>query len=217
MSRLYVVGMDVAARIDPNQHDRFFLRQRFRMVVNEYEFSLPGPDGGPGQPFCFVRQRPFKFKEDIGFYTDDSRSVELMRIKARQRFDPRARYDVAAADGSKIGEIQKVFGASLLRSTYRLYDSSGQEVATVSEKSLIVALIRRAVHLIPFVENFANWLPIPYHFTLEHNGVELGSHRRQLGKLLDVYAIDMSGDPTRTVDRRLVLAIAVAMDALQAR
>ncbi len=210
--------MSIPAPVDPNEYDRFILRQRFRFVVNEYEFSLPGPDGEkPGQTFCFVRQRPFKFKEDIRFYRDESRTIELMRIKARQRFDPRARYDITAADGSKIGEIQKVFGASLLRSTYRLYDASGNEVATATEKNLIVALFRRLVGFIPYVENVANWLPIPYHFVFERNGTELGSHRRHLWKLMDVYTIDLSGDLERSIDRRLILATAVGMDALQAR
>jgi hypothetical protein len=204
--------------VDPNQHDRFILRQRFRLVVNHYEFSLPGPDGEtPGPPFCFVRQRPFKFKEDIGFYTDESRSIELMRIKARQRFDPRARYDVTAADGTKIGEIQKVFGASLLRSTYRLYDATGSEVAIATERNLAVALFRRVVGFIPYITNVANWLPIPYHFVFQRNSHELGTHRRHLWKLHDIYTIDLSGDLERSLDRRLILAIAVGMDALQAR
>ena len=204
--------------VDPNMHDRFILRQRFRPIVNEYEFSLPKDNTDePGPPFCFVRQRRFKFKEDIRFYADDSRSVELMRIKARQRFDPRARYDVETADGNKIGEIQKVFGASLLRSTYRLYDTQGAEVATAAEQSLPIALFRRAVGFIPYVENVADWLPIPYHFTFERDGVVLGSHRRHIGKFRDVYTIDLSGDPGRSIDRRLILAIAVGMDALQAR
>ena len=210
--------MSTPFSVDPNQHDRFILRQRFRPVVNEYEFSLPVGNGDePGPPFCFVRQRRFTFKEDIRFYADDSRSIELMRIKARQRFDPRARYDVTAADGSKIGEIQKVFGASLLRSTYRLYDATGAEVATAAEHSLPVALFRRAIGFVPYVENVAGWLPIPYHFTFERDGLVLGSHRRHIGKLRDVYTIDMSGDSQRSVDRRLILAIAVGMDALQAR
>jgi uncharacterized protein YxjI len=212
------MSMSAPFSVDPNQHDRFILRQRFRLVVNEYEFSLPGPDGeSPGQPFCFVRQKPFKFKEDIRFYTDDSHSIELMRIKARQRFDPRARYDVTAADGSKIGEIQKVFGSSLLRSTYRLYDAGGSEVATATERNVAVALFRRLVGFIPYVENVANWLPIPYHFVFLRDGTEVGSHRRHLWKLRDHYTIDLSGDVGRTVDRRLILAIAVGMDALQAR
>jgi len=211
--------VSISTSIDPNKHDRFILRQKVRLVINEYEFSLPAPGDGdsPGQTFCFVRQARFKFKEDIRFYTDESRSVELMRIKARQRFDPRARYDVTAADGSKIGEIQKVFGASLLRSTYRLYDSSGREVATATEQNQIVALFRRLVGFVPYLDNIANWLPIPYHFVFLRNGSELGSHRRHMWKIRDTYTIDLSGDPGHTLDRRLVLAIAVAMDALQAR
>lgn len=215
---LYLGPVSTSISIDPNQFDRFILRQKFRFVVNEYEFSLPGPDGEtPGQAFCFVRQKPFKFKEDIRFYTDESQSYELMRIKARHRFDPRARYDVVSADGSKIGEIQKVFGASLLRSTYRLYDAAGNETATATERSLAVALIRRVVGFIPYLANVSNWLPIPYHFVFQRNGTELGTHRRHMWKLVDRYTLDLAGDPQRTLDRRLVLAIAVGMDALQAR
>jgi hypothetical protein len=36
-------------------------------------------------------------------------------------------------------------------------------------------------------------------------------------KFRDTYTIDMTADRDRTVDRRLVLAVAVGMDALQAR
>src|SRR5919199_3787192 len=128
------------ARVDPNQHDRFLRRQRIRPMVNQYEFALLDEDGTEPEPFCFVQQARFKFKEDIGFYTDETRSTEVMRIKARQRFDPAARYDVTAADGTKIGEIQKVFGKSLLRSTYLLYDAAGKEIAIATEKSMAVAV-----------------------------------------------------------------------------
>src|SRR5215218_11378771 len=121
------------------QHDRFILRQRFRPVINQYEFTLPGPDGEPGEPVAFVEQKRFKFKEDIRFYTDDTKTQELMRIKARQRFDPRATYDITDDLGGKIGAIQKVFGASLLRSTYRILGPDGLEVATAMEKSMGVA------------------------------------------------------------------------------
>ena len=199
------------AAVDPNQHDTFVLRQWIRLVINQYEFSLA--DDEP--PFCFVEQARFKFKEDIRFFADDSKSVELLRIKARQRFDPRATYDITGPDGQKIGEIQKVFGASLLRSTFAIRDGSGEIRA--QEKSLGVALFRRLVGFIPYVENFANWLPIPYHFTFERDGKVLGENRRRIGKFRDIYDIDLSGDPERTVDRRMILAAAVGMDALQAR
>jgi uncharacterized protein YxjI len=205
--------------IDPNQHDRFVLRQHIKPVINQYEISVAGPDGVPGEPVCFVEQKRFTFKEDIRFFTDDSKQVELMRLKARQRFDPRARYDVTDDRGEKIGEIQKVFGESLMRSTYRLYDASGAEVASARERNVVVALFRRLVDLVPYIGDFADWLPIPYHFDFVHEGEVLGSHERRTGlfKFRDVYDIDLSGDAQRTLDRRLVLANAVGMDALQAR
>jgi uncharacterized protein YxjI len=197
--------------INPNEHDRFVLKQKFAPVINRYEFSLA--DGEP--PFCFVEQRRFTFKEDIRFYTDASKSVELLRIKARQRFDPRATYDVTDPTGTKIGEIQKVFGRSLFRSTYEIHAPTG--VVTAQEQNPVIALFLRLVDFIPYVGDFADWLPIPYHFEFRRDGDELGSHRRRFGTFRDTYDIDMSGDPERTVDRRLVLAIAVGMDALQAR
>ena len=205
--------------IDPNQHDRYVMRQRIRPVINQYEITLAADDGQSGEPVAFVEQARFKFKEDIRFYADDSKQVELMRLKARQRFDPRARYDVTDDRGGKIGEIQKVFGESLLRSTYRLYDGSGAELATARERSVFVALVRRLVGFIPYVGDYADWLPIPYHFDFVRGDQVLGSHERRTGlfKFRDVYDIDMSADPERSVDRRLVLAIAVGMDALQAR
>jgi uncharacterized protein YxjI len=203
--------------VDPNDHDRFLLRQRIRPVVNQYEFFLPDGAGAAGPEICFVEQKRFKFKEDIRFYADDSKAQEILRIKARQRFDPRARYDVTDPGGLKVGEIQKVFGASLLRSTYALFDASGQETARAREKNLAVALFRRLVGFVPYVGGLADWLPIPYHFEFRRGDEVLGTHSRQAFKFRDTYTIDMAGDPQRTIDRRLILAIAVGMDALQAR
>jgi uncharacterized protein YxjI len=209
--------MNSLAQVDPNDHDRFVLRQRIRLVINQYEFSLAQDGDEPGPPFLFVEQKRFKFKEDIRFYTDDSKTTELFRIKARQRFDPRARYDVTAADGTKIGEIQKVFGKSLLRSTYQLFDASGAEVAVAHERRLFTALFRRLVGFVPYVGDFADWLPIAYHFDFIRGEEKIGEHNRKRWSFRDVYTIDMSGDPQRTIDRRLILANAVGMDALQAR
>jgi len=201
-----------------NAQDRFILRQRIKLVINQYEFSLPQADSDePGTPFCFVEQKRFKFKEDIRFFTDDSKQNELLRIKARQRFDPRARYDVTGVGGEKIGQIQKAFGKSLLRSTYLLYGANDEELATVNEKNLPVAIFRRIVGFIPFIGGFADLMPIAYDFEFRHGEELLGTNTRRRWKFRDVYTIDMSPDAERTVDRRLVLALAVGQDALQAR
>ena len=195
--------------VDPNEHDRFVIRQRIRPVVNQYEISLPDEP-----PFCFAEQKRFTFKEDLRFYADDTRSQELMRIRARQLFDPAATYDITAPGDNKLGEIQKRFGRSLLRSSYEVRGRHG--TVEVQERNLAVALLRRLVGLIPYLGDFADWLPIPYHFTFSLDGRELGVHRRRIG-IRDVYDLDLGGDPDRVLDRRLALATAVGLDALQAR
>jgi uncharacterized protein YxjI len=201
--------------VDPTHRDRFFLSQRFRPMVNQYEVSTLGDDGkSAGEPVCFVEQKRMKLKEDLRAYTDDSKTDEVFRIKARQVFDPRARYDVTDAQGKQIGQLAKAFGKSLLRSTWRIYDGEGSELAWARERSLIVALYRRVIGWIPYVGDFA--FPIPYHFDYYVGDERIGGLERILG-LRDSYRLDVSGDANRVIDRRVVLALAVGLDALQAR
>jgi uncharacterized protein YxjI len=203
------------ASVDPSPHDRFFISQRVRPIVNQYEVSTLGPDGrSAGERVCFVEQKRMKLKEDLRAFADDSKTAEVFRIKAQQVFDPRARYDVTDANGQPIGQLAKSFGQSLLRSTWRIYGADGTEIAWARERSLLLALFRRVVELIPFVGDFA--FPIPYHFDYLVGDERIGSLERILG-VRDRYRLDVSGDTERAIDRRVALALAVGMDALQAR
>ena len=202
--------------LDLNAQDRFVMRQRVKLVINQYEFSVPD-EAGDGEPFCFVEQKRFKFKEDIRFYADESKKRELLSIRARQRFDPRARYDVELPDWTKVGEIQKVFGKSLLRSTYVIYGADGEEVARTRERSVPVAIFRRIIGWVPYVGAFADFLPIAYDFEFFRGDRLIGIHRRRRWQWRDIYDLDFTADSDRALDRRLILAIAVGMDALQAR
>jgi uncharacterized protein YxjI len=205
------------APADPTQHHRFFLAQRFRPMVNQYEVSTLGADErSAGDPVCFVEQKRMALKEDLRAFIDDSKTAEVFRIKAQQVWDPRARYDVTDAQGQHVGQLSKVFGKSLLRSTWRIWDTAGNEIGWARERSLFVALFRRLVGLVPFIGGFADLLPIPYHFDYFVQEERIGGLERILG-VRDRYRLDVSGDARRRIDRRLVLALAVGMDALQAR
>ena len=112
--------------------DRFILRQRFAAGGQPLRVlaARRGRPSARSATICFAEQKRFKFKEDIRFYTDDTKTTEVMRLKARQRFDPAARYDVTDAQGNTIGEIHRRPSApSLIRSTYVIYDADGEETA----------------------------------------------------------------------------------------
>ena len=59
-------------------------------------------------------------------------------------------------------------------------------------------------------------IPILYHFDFYRGDQPIGSLERRFG-IRDRYVLDVSGDTERAIDRRLAIALAVAMDALQAR
>jgi uncharacterized protein YxjI len=203
--------------VDPNLHDRFLVSQRFRPMINQYEVSTLGPDDkSPGEPVCFVEQKRMKLKEDLRAFTDDSKAAEVFRIKAQQVWDPRARYDVTDAQGQPIGQLQKVFAKSLLRSTWRIYDATGDEIAWARERSMLVALVRRLIGLVPFIGEFLELLPIPYHFDYYEADDRIGGLERILG-VRDRYRLDVSGDTERKLDHRVAIALAIGLDALQAR
>ncbi len=187
--------------------DRFVVDQLIRPIANLYRISTDG------QPVAFVRQKKLALKEDIRFFADESETTELFRIKARAMLELGGRYDVTTPDGERIGAVEKVFGRSLLRSTWRVRDAAEVEVAVVQERSQAVAIIRRLVDFVPWVGEF---IPIPYHFTFAGDGGELGELRRKLS-VRDRYVLDLSADAERRLDRRVAIALAVTLDALQGR
>jgi hypothetical protein len=193
-------------------HDAFFIDQLIRPIANLYRISTLGSDGGPGQPVAFVRQKKLSIREDIRFFADESETDELFRMKARQVFDVRGRYDVTSREGERIGTLEKVLGISFIRSTWRVYDASEQQVALAQEKSIHVALLRRLIDFVPYGE----FAPIVFQFTILMDGREVGELRRPLG-VRDRYTLSIGGDPDRRLDRRVVVALGIALDALQSR
>src|ERR671924_626521 len=121
---------------------------------------------------------------------------------------------LAALESSDRFLIQQVFGLSLLRSHWRVRDSDGNELLEAHESSWIVALIRRFADFGPDWLSLLTWLP--FNFVLKRNGEQIGTYKRVLGKLRDRYVLEL-GDGAKGVDRRLILAFAVALDALQDR
>jgi uncharacterized protein YxjI len=193
-------------------HDAFFVDQLIRPIANLYRISTLGPGDAPGEPLAFTRQRKLAIREDLRFFADDSETTELFRIKARQVFEVRGRYDVTTPAGDRIGVLEKVFGISLLRSTWRILDADERQVAMAQEKSMPVAILRRAIDFAPYGE----LIPIVFQFAISVDGRQVGELRRPLG-IRDRYILRLAGDPDRRIDRRVAVALAIALDALQSR
>ena len=88
-----------------------------------------------------AEQKKIAFKEQVTFFSDETRTRPVFAFSARKVMDFSSGYDITDEAGQQIGFFRKDFGASLLRSTFHLegpgYAGTGQE------RSQLVALLRR--------------------------------------------------------------------------
>jgi uncharacterized protein YxjI len=195
--------------------NRFLIQQIFKPLANEYRISIPAPGSTEeGRPILYVKQKKLKIREDIRFRTSENDNApHVFMIKARTVFEFRGRHDVLDAEGNQIGLLEKVFGLSLLRSHWRVKDPEGKELFEAHEASWPISIIRRVADFGPDWLSLLAWLP--FNFVLKREGEQVGTYRRVLGKLRDRYVLEL--EPAFDADRRLVIAFAVALDALQDR
>ncbi len=195
-------------------YDRFLVDQLIRPIANLYRVTpLAAGEAPVGPPLAYVRQKKLALKEDIRFYGDEGETQELFRIAARSVLDiGGSRYDVLAG-GERIGFLWHKFKESLIRTTWHVGGPNEEELALARERSLVGAVLRR---VIDFVPEYGGWIPIPYNFDFLVDGSVVGRMDRKF-KLRDQYVLDLSGDTDRKVDRRVAIALAIALDALQNR
>ncbi|MBB4933341.1 uncharacterized protein YxjI [Lipingzhangella halophila] len=179
------------------------IRQRIRMMVNQYEVRAALPDGSEGDLLAFAQQKRMAFKEQVTLYTDDSKQYPVLSFKARQVVDLGATYDVFDAQGQPIGLFRKDFKQSILRSTWHVEQPQFPPVVG-QERNQILGVLRRLSDLAKI---------IPYHFDFTANGDPVFAIDKQWG-LRDRYSVEIANP---YIDRRLVIAMAVAADALQGR
>jgi uncharacterized protein YxjI len=195
--------------------DRLLIQQVFKPIANEYRISVPTPGSSEeGRPLLYVKQKKMKIKEDIRFRLSPDDDAHLFMIKSKSVFEFRGRHEVLDAEGQVIGMLEKDFTRSLLRSHWHVRDTAGNDLLEAHEASWIVALVRRIADIGVDWLSLLAWLP--FNFVLRRGDQQVGSYKRVLGKFRDRYLLEL-GPEVGDVDRRLIVAFAVGLDALQDR
>jgi uncharacterized protein YxjI len=194
--------------------DRFLIQQVFKPIANEYRISARPAGAEEGTPLLYVKQKKMKIKEDIRFRLSPDGEEFLFMIKSKSVFEFRGRHEILDSDGNAIGLLEKVFGKSLIRSHWVVRGPGGEELFESHEASWPIAILRRIGQIGPDWFSLLEWLP--FNFVLNRDGEQAATYKRVLGTFRDRYVLEL-GPGLAGVDRRLVLAFAVALDALQDR
>lgn len=160
-----------------------------------------------GNVAFYSKMKAFKLKEDLRIYSGEDMGEELLTIKARSILDLGATYDVTdAATGEKVGALRRKGLRSILRDQWLILDASDREVGKIEEDSMVMALIRR------FLTNL-----IPQTFSGTMGDAPVLTFTQRFNPFIQKIDLDFSMDPGRRLDRRLGIAAAVLLCAIEGR
>lgn len=170
------------------------------------KFWIYGPDGSVQ---FYVERKAFSLKEAIKVFGDEAKTQHLLSIGARNILDISATYDVTdEATGKKVGALRRKGLKSILRDEWLILDTSDQEIGTIQEDSMAMAMIRRFV---------PGGNLIPQKYSLSIGGQSVGFIKQHFNPFILKYDVDFSADGGNTLDRRLGIAAVTMMLIIEGR
>jgi uncharacterized protein YxjI len=121
------------------QFPQYLLKRQVFALTGKFRFYDPS-----GNLVMFSEQKMFRLREDIRVYADETKTQEVLTIKARQILDFSAAYDVMDGSiGQKVGVLRRKGLRSILRDEWEVLDANDQPVGLLFEDSMGLALLRR--------------------------------------------------------------------------
>ena len=196
---------------DLQDQNRFHVHQKKTLMSNRYRVFLD-EEGKPGELVALVEQSRSSIKDHVLIYTGVDKETVLAEFKARKFIDTKRTFDVFTPEGTELGFFHKDFGKSLYRSTWTL-EPTDQSPIIVSERSKKLAIVRRLWNFLPLPGDIELPFPGRYHFDFTRGETVVGGVDKT-ARWSDHYLAHIED---MNLDRRLVIAMAVALDALQGR
>ncbi len=189
--------------INPFQHNNYLVRKQMLKLFGG-TFRIYDPNGSLA---LFASMKAFKMKEDIRLYTGEDMQNEVLIIKARQVIDFSATYDVIdPITNQPIGALRRKGFKSMIRDEWTILDEVGNDVGSITEDSLLLALLRRFA---------TNLIPQNYHGDM--NGRPVLVFSQNFNPFTFKLSLDFSADVTGLLDRRLGIAAAILFCAIEGR
>ena len=187
------------------RYPSYLLRRQFLKIFGA-AFHIYGPNG---DLMFYSKQKAFRLKEDIRLYADENATEEVLTIQARSWLDFAAAYDVTDAQtGEKVGGMKRRGFRSMVRDEWTIMDVNDNDIGLIQEDSTVMGLVRRFVP-------FGDWVPQKFVGTVQ--GQPVLQFSQQFNPIIQKIDLDFSVDTGDLLDRRLGIAAAVLLCAIEGR
>ena len=195
----------------------YSIHQKITAFANQYRIYT-GPTGDQNAMAAFAHQKRLAFKEKITFYTDESKQAVAFELQARKVIDLASGYTVSDSAGRMIGFFRKQFKSSLIRSTWAVCDPTNEDsvLFLVRERSMPLAIARRIWEIVPYIGDLPFFLKYHFDFIDPSTQKVVGTYNKTT-LLRDHYQLTIDDTQLQKSNWQTLVALGVAMDALQSR
>lgn len=106
----------------------------------------------------YVRQKMFKFVDEIQVFEDSTKTNLFYTIKANKWIDFSAAYIFTDANGDQIGRVARKGWASIWRTRYNIYDKEGTQLFYIRERNAWVKVWDALLGEIPILSMLTGYL-----------------------------------------------------------
>ena len=137
------------------QNLQFPIKFFFKISTLANDFTATDANGNM---VGYVKQKMFKFKEDISVYSDESKTKELYKIKADRWLDFSAAYSMLDSNGNEIGKVVRKGWQSIWKSHYELIDQFQKPQYSIREENAWVKVMDSLFGQIPFLGMLSGYM-----------------------------------------------------------
>jgi hypothetical protein len=182
----------------------FPLQFQFRITTLANDFVVTDANGST---VAYVRQKMFRFLEEVVVYRDREKSEEMYRIKADRWLDFTASYMLVATNGIIRGRVLRKGWASLWKARYELYDDRNKPNLLIQEENPWVKVADTLLGEIPLVGTITGYIFNPSYRVLRMDGTMVARLRKEPSLLGRQFSVTKLAELDSQEEERLVLGL----------
>lgn len=189
---------------DRFEHSTYLLKRKPFVLIGGV-FDLYDPFG---ELALHCWQEPWKLKECLHLYTGRDRRREILTLQARKVLDFSSAYDVVdPVTGERMGTLRRHGWRSVARDSWEILGPQEEPVGVIEEDSPQLAMARRLL---------TNLIPQKFYARTHGSGI-VAEYAQNFNPFLFKMVVDFSMDHRGLLDRRLGLAAALLLAAVERR
>lgn len=183
---------------------QFPLSLNFKISTLSNDFTAKDANGNT---VAYVKQKMFKFVEDVSVFNDDSKSQLNYKINANKWLDFSASYNFTNSAGAELGKVARKGWASIWKARYEIYDEKQQQDLLIQEENPWVKVFDTLLCEIPFLGLISGYFFHPSYIVSRPNGTQVVRLKKESSFFGRKFSVHKLSEFENGEEERIVLGL----------